>query len=137
MLVWSSSGRAWAWGILLVCFGLIYAVPLAMIALASVSGEWNGALPSKLTLLHYAHAFSGDAAEQLRASIVTGAIASMVALVAGTWAALALRAELNVSRATHSAWIKRVQLVTETKQTSRTSRLTLPAPPSSEASPDF
>jgi 2-aminoethylphosphonate transport system permease protein len=102
VLVWSSRGRAWAWGILLVCFGLIYAVPLAMIALASVSGEWNGALPEKLTLLHYAHAFSGEAAgeaaEQLRASIITGAIASLVALVAGTWAALALRTMLAVPR---------------------------------------
>ncbi len=92
MLVWSSAGRAWAWSILLACFGLIYGVPLAMIALASVTGEWNGALPEKLTLLHYAHALSGDAAEQLRASIATGALASLIALFSGTWAALALRA---------------------------------------------
>jgi 2-aminoethylphosphonate transport system permease protein len=91
VLVWSSGGRAWAWGILLGCFGLIYGVPLAMIALASFAGEWNGVLPEKMTLLHYQHAFSGEASEQLRASIATGAIASMIALIAGTWAALALR----------------------------------------------
>ena len=46
VLVWSSRGRAWAWSILLLCFGLFYAVPLATIALASVAGEWNSVLPS-------------------------------------------------------------------------------------------
>ncbi len=91
MLVWSSQGRAWAWSILLLCFGLVYALPLATIALASVAGEWNSVLPEKLTLVHYNHALSGEALEQLRASVLTGAIASLVALIAGTWAALALR----------------------------------------------
>jgi 2-aminoethylphosphonate transport system permease protein len=98
VLVWSSRGRAVAWTILLLCFGLVYAVPLAMIALASVAGEWNSVLPEKLTLLHYAHAFSGEASAQLRASIVTGAIASFVALISGTWAALALRTMVRVPR---------------------------------------
>ncbi len=94
MLVWSSAGRAWAWALLLLCFGIVYAVPLGVIALASVAGEWDDVLPSKLTLIHYAHALSGEASEQLRASIITGAIASLVALVAGTWGALALRSML-------------------------------------------
>jgi 2-aminoethylphosphonate transport system permease protein len=98
MLVWSMGGGAWAWGILLGCFILVYGVPLAMIALASFAGEWNGMLPSKLTLLHYSHAFSGEASEELRASIATGAIASLIALVAGTWAALALRTLLRLPR---------------------------------------
>jgi 2-aminoethylphosphonate transport system permease protein len=94
VLVWSSAGRAWAWALLLLCFGIVYAVPLGVIALASVAGEWDDVLPSKLTLIHYAHALSGEASEQLRASIITGAIASLVALVAGTWGALALRSML-------------------------------------------
>lgn len=98
MLVWSSSGRAWAWGVLLACFFLIYGVPLAIIALASVAGEWNSVLPEKFTFLHYRHAFSGEASAQLRASIATGAIASLVALVAGTWSALALRTIARVPR---------------------------------------
>jgi 2-aminoethylphosphonate transport system permease protein len=98
VLVWSSAGRAWAWGILLACFGIVYAVPLAMIVLASVAGEWNGVLPEKLTLLHYANAFSGEASDQLWASIATGAAASLVALVAGTWAALALRPMLRAPK---------------------------------------
>jgi len=98
VLVWSSSGRAWAWSILLLCFGLFYALPLATIALASVAGEWNGVLPSKMTLVHYAHALSGESAEQLRASVITGAIASLIALISGTWAALALRTMARVPR---------------------------------------
>ncbi len=98
MLVWSRRGRAWAWAVLLLCFGLFYALPMATIALASVAGEWNGVLPIKLTLVHYAHALSGEAAEQLRASVVTGAIASLVALVSGTWAALALRTMVRLPR---------------------------------------
>ena len=49
-LVWNRSGRAGAWLLLLVLFGVIYGVPMAMIALASIAGQWNGILPSHLTL---------------------------------------------------------------------------------------
>jgi 2-aminoethylphosphonate transport system permease protein len=84
--------------VLLLCFGVFYALPMATIALASVAGEWNDVLPVKLTLVHYARALSGEAAEQLRASVVTGAIASLVALVSGTWAALALRTMVRLPR---------------------------------------
>jgi 2-aminoethylphosphonate transport system permease protein len=91
MLVWSSAGRLGARALLLVCFGLVYAVPMGLMLLASVAGEWNDVLPSKLTLAHYGHAFAGEAVEQLRVSIATGAVASLVALLLGTWAALSLR----------------------------------------------
>jgi 2-aminoethylphosphonate transport system permease protein len=98
VLVWSSAGRALAWTFLGLCFGVVYAMPLGMIALASVAGEWNDVLPTKLTLAHYGHALSSEALEQLRASIATGALASLVALVAGTWAALALRTMAQLPR---------------------------------------
>lgn len=98
MLVWGRSGRLGAQALLLVCFVLIYAIPMGMMALASVAGEWNSVLPSKLTLAHYGSAFSGEAAAQLRVSVATGAIASLVALVMGTWAALSLRALAKPSR---------------------------------------
>jgi len=91
MLVWSNAGKLAARALLLACFGLVYAVPMGLMALASVAGEWNDVLPSKLTLAHYGHALAGEAAEQLRASVLTGACASLVALLLGTWAALALR----------------------------------------------
>ncbi|MDR3515542.1 MAG: ABC transporter permease subunit [Azospirillaceae bacterium] len=91
MLVWSRTGRAGAWGVLALLFGVVYGVPLVMIALASIAGQWNGALPSHLSLGHYAEALDGDSAAQLRVSIVTGAVASAVAMFLGSWAALALR----------------------------------------------
>ncbi len=91
MLVWSSGGRAIAWGIFALLFGAVYLAPLAIIALASVTGQWNGVLPSHLGFHNYAAALTGDQAEALRVSIETGLLSSAVALVLGTWAALALR----------------------------------------------
>ncbi len=91
MLVWSSSGRAFAWGLFAVLFGAVYLVPMAIIALASFTGQWNGVLPSHLGLHNYGAALTGDEAAALRVSIETGLLSSAVALVLGTWAALALR----------------------------------------------
>jgi 2-aminoethylphosphonate transport system permease protein len=71
--------------------GIFYVAPLAMIALASIAGEWNGIFLSKPTLSHYLATTTGDSGEQLRISIVTGFVASALALLSGTWAALALR----------------------------------------------
>ena len=49
-------------------------------------------LPSHLTLQHYADALEGDSGAELRVSLLTGLIASLLALICGSWAALALRA---------------------------------------------
>ena len=92
MLVWSRLGRALTWGLAFLLFAGFYGLPIGVIALASICGQWNGVLPSNLTWIHYVNAFHGDSFEQLRVSIYTGFIASAVALVSGTWAALALRA---------------------------------------------
>ncbi len=91
MLVWSDSGRALAWTLFAVLFGVVYLAPITIIALASVTGQWNGVLPSHLGLHNYAEALTGDEAAALRVSIETGLLSSAVALVLGTWAALALR----------------------------------------------
>jgi 2-aminoethylphosphonate transport system permease protein len=91
MLVWSRSGRALVWAAAALLIGIIYIAPLAIIAMASFAGEWNGVLPSKPTLAHYANAFAGESALELRTSVLTGMLASAFALVIGTWSALALR----------------------------------------------
>lgn len=91
MLVWSRAGRIGAWGGFALLAGVVYGLPLAMIALASVAGQWNDALPSQLTLRHLGAALSGESAEALRASVLTGLMASAAALVLGSVAALALR----------------------------------------------
>ena len=92
MLVWSRLGRVASFALTALLFALIYGLPIGVIALASVAGQWNSVLPIQLSFAHYANALHGDSFEQLRVSIFTGLIASAVALVSGTWAALALRA---------------------------------------------
>jgi 2-aminoethylphosphonate transport system permease protein len=91
VLVWSRSGRTLAWSAAALLIGVVYVAPIAIIAMASFAGEWNGVLPSKPTLAHYANAFAGDSGAQLQASLLTGIIASALALGVGTWSALALR----------------------------------------------
>ncbi len=91
MLVWSRSGRAGVWSLAALLLGAIYGLPLAMIALASIAGQWNGALPSHLTFQNYIDALHGDSGSQLRVSVLTGLMASAAALISGSWAALALR----------------------------------------------
>ncbi|HVW92153.1 MAG TPA: ABC transporter permease subunit [Devosia sp.] len=92
MLVWSRSGRLLAWSIGALVLLVIYAAPILVIAAASLANQWNGVFPTGLTLRHYANALSGESFGQVEASLATGAIASLIAVVVGTWAALALRA---------------------------------------------
>jgi 2-aminoethylphosphonate transport system permease protein len=91
VLVWSRAARRNAWFAFAVLAGVVYALPLLMIALASVAGQWNGVLPSHLTLGHYADAVQGESGAELRVSVVTGLLASLIAVAYGSWAALALR----------------------------------------------
>lgn len=91
MLLWSKRSQAAAWTLTVAIIGVLYAAPLAVIVLASFAGQWNGVLPSLPTLGHYGDAVSGASADQIWASLATGIVASLVALVAGTWAALSLR----------------------------------------------
>ncbi len=98
MLIWARSGRIAAWVVLGFLAILIYALPAVIIFLASIAGQWNGVLPSHFTLDHYAHALHGASGAMLRASIVTGLVASTAALINGSWAALALRGTRLVPR---------------------------------------
>ena len=91
MLVWSSSGRLVAWAVAAGLIGIVYVAPLGIILLASFAGQWNSALPSLPTLKHYLDAVSGASGDELRTSVVTGVVASSIALLLGTCAALALR----------------------------------------------
>jgi 2-aminoethylphosphonate transport system permease protein len=92
MLVWSASGRALVWGFAALVLGVIFVAPLTVIVLASFAKQWNGVLPTGFTLEHYQDAFGGSARDAIKASLVTGLVASLLALVTGAWAALALRA---------------------------------------------
>lgn len=91
MLVWSSFWRGLVWTITILLFLIVYGLPIGVIVLASFSAEWSDLLPGRLTLESYGRAFRTASYASLKASFITGIVASLVALVSGTWAALALR----------------------------------------------
>lgn len=91
MLLWSKTSRWLTWLLFFVLFFVIFGLPLITVALASVSGQWNGILPSHLTVQHFVEVLQGASAKELRTSLLTGLIASLVSLVIGTWAALVIR----------------------------------------------
>lgn len=91
MLLHSRSARAAAWAVLGTLFVGFFGLPLLMVALSSIAGQWNGVLPSHLALAHYMAALHGSTARHLRTSLLTGLGATLLALTIGTWAALANR----------------------------------------------
>ena len=91
MLVWSRSGRLVLWIVAALLIGVVFLAPLGVILAASLASQWSSVLPSGLTLDHYGQALTGAAGESVAASLVTGFASSALALVAGAWAALALR----------------------------------------------
>ncbi len=91
MLLSSRRGRLAAWVLFFVLSVPIFGLPLLMVGAASIAGQWNGVLPSQLTLRHLADAVRSDAGRQLATSLGTGVAASLVALLLGTWAALTIR----------------------------------------------
>jgi 2-aminoethylphosphonate transport system permease protein len=80
------------WAVFLVLFLPLFALPLLVILGASFATHWSGALPSGPTLDHYRSATRGEALQALTTSLVTAVAASLLALTAGTWAALAAAA---------------------------------------------
>ncbi|MFF9670234.1 ABC transporter permease [Streptomyces eurythermus] len=97
MLVHSRKARWAVWAVFLVLFLPLFALPLLVILGASFATHWSGALPSGPTLDHYRSATRGEALQALTTSLVTAVAASLLALTAGTWAALA-GAALNKRR---------------------------------------
>lgn len=91
MLVWSRCGRMTIWLVAAVLIGILFLAPLAVIVLASFADHWNGMLPNGLTFEHYRGILDGDSGRALKGSLATGLFASLLALVTGTWAALAMR----------------------------------------------
>ncbi|CAL9310109.1 ABC transporter permease [Streptomyces sp. SudanB182_2057] len=89
MLVHSRKARWAVWAVFLVLFLPLFALPLLVILGASFATHWSGTLPSGPTLDHYRSATRGEALQALTTSLVTAVTASLLALTAGTWAALA------------------------------------------------
>ncbi|WP_054814242.1 ABC transporter permease [Nocardia arizonensis] len=91
MLVWTRTGKA----VVLTVFGLVVTIvflaPIATVLAAALAGSWTGPLPSDLGIANFRTALSGDGAASLSVSLQTALLAGAVALVLGTWAALAAR----------------------------------------------
>ena len=70
---------------------VVFVAPLATVVVAGLAGSWTGALPSDLGFGHFGDALSGENLASLSVSLQTAFIAGAIALVLGTWAALAAR----------------------------------------------
>jgi 2-aminoethylphosphonate transport system permease protein len=77
--------------IFLALFALVYGVPYVLILAASFARAWNGALPSGVTLAHFASLTGGANGATLEASLVTALVASAASLLLGLLAALGAR----------------------------------------------
>jgi len=91
VLLWTRRSRAAAIAAFAVVVLVVFVAPLATVVLAGLAGSWNGALPADLGLAHFRKALSGDDLASLSVSLQTALIASAIALLLGTWAALAIR----------------------------------------------
>ncbi len=91
MLVWSARSRAVLLTVFAVVVLVVFALPLATVVLAGLAGSWTGPLPSDLGLGRFDAALSGDDLASLSVSLQTAFLSGAVALVVGTWAALAAR----------------------------------------------
>ncbi|MEU3714142.1 ABC transporter permease [Streptomyces catenulae] len=89
MLLHSKAARRSAHAVFWLLFLPLFALPLLVIVAASFATGWSGALPSGVTLAHYRDAVHGDSLDALLTSAATALAASVLALTAGTWAALA------------------------------------------------
>lgn len=98
MLVWARWARLLIWALTALVIGVFYVAPFAVIALASLAGEWNGLMPSAMTFDHYRDALQGDFGAELRVSLMTGLAAGGISLVIGAWAALALRGAASTAK---------------------------------------
>lgn len=91
MLLWTRSSRAILLTIFAIVVAVVFVAPIATVAAAGLAGSWTGPLPSNLGLRHFDEALSGDNVASLSVSLQTAVIAGALALVLGTWAALAAR----------------------------------------------
>ncbi|MGW3497944.1 ABC transporter permease [Streptomyces sp. NPDC001020] len=89
MLVHSRGARWAVRALFLVLFVPLFALPLLVVLAASFATHWSSVLPSGATTAHYSAATHGEALHALTTSLVTAAAASLIALAAGGWAALA------------------------------------------------
>jgi len=91
MLLWSKRSRVIVLAVFTLVVLIVFIAPLATVVLAGFAGSWNGPLPSGLGFGRFGEALSGDNLASLSVSLQTAFIAGGLALILGTWAAIASR----------------------------------------------
>lgn len=91
MLFHSKLARRLAWGLFFALASVFFGLPLLMLLLAALAGQWNGVLPSHLGPDNLLGALQDARGRALAASLATAAMATLSAVVLGTWGALASR----------------------------------------------
>lgn len=89
MLLWSPRSRALVLAFFAAVVLVVFVLPLGTVVLAGLAGSWTGPLPSDLGFARFGDALSGEGLASLSVSLQTAFLAGGVALVVGTWAALA------------------------------------------------
>ena len=92
MLSWTRRGRAMLLGPFAMVVAIVFLAPLVTVVLAGLAGSWTGPLPSTLGFSRVGDALSGENLASLSVSLQTAVVAGGLALLLGTWAALASRA---------------------------------------------
>lgn len=91
MLLWDRRSKAIVLAVFAAVVLIVFVAPLSTVLLAGLAGSWTSALPSNLGLTHFDAALSGENLASLSVSLQTAFVAGAIALVLGTWAALAAR----------------------------------------------
>ncbi|MDT5075504.1 MAG: 2-aminoethylphosphonate transport system permease protein, partial [Mycobacterium sp.] len=91
MLLWTKPGKIVTWVAFALVFGVLVLAPFVVVAAAAFAGSWNGVLPSDPTGSHLTEALSGDELASLTVSLQTAFLGGLLAVILGTWAALAAR----------------------------------------------
>jgi len=89
VLVWTKPGKALVWIAFAVVFGVLVLAPFVVVIAAAFAGTWNGVLPSDPTVVHLQEALSGDELASLSVSLQTAFLGGLLAVIVGTWGALA------------------------------------------------
>ncbi|WP_181696850.1 ABC transporter permease subunit [Nocardia sp. GTS18] len=91
MLVWTPRGKVLVLSVFGLVVTVVFVAPIATVVLAALAGTWTGPLPSDLGFANLGTAVSGEQAASLSVSLQTALLSGAVALIIGTWAALAAR----------------------------------------------
>lgn len=91
MLLWRGRTRGLVLTVFAVVIGVVFVLPLGTVVVAGLAGSWTGTLPSDLGIARFNRALAGEDLASLSVSVQTALVSGAVALVVGTWAALAAR----------------------------------------------